>query len=347
MIAAERTGPWRLSDLAEIDKNGLRVFSCFSCGGGSTMGYKLAGYDVIGCVDIDPKMMAVYQANHHPRYPFVGPVGALVTVADLPPDLFSLDVLDGSPPCSSFSTSGARDRKWGKSGKFREGQAEQVLDDLFFDFIRLADRLRPRVVVAENVKGLIVGKARGYVREIFAAFKAAGYTAQLFLLNAAAMGVPQRRERTIFVARRDDLALPPLRLSFVEPEIAVRDAVAGATFGRSGVRLTKETERLWSSVENGGKLSDAHPTGARFSHCRIDPSRPSPTLTSHGSDSLHWDEPRQLSAAERVRIQTFPDDYDFGAEKAEYVCGMSVPPYMMQRVALEIRRQMLPGDGLP
>ena len=88
---------------------------------------------------------------------------------------------------------GSREKKWSVKKKFREGQAEQVLDDLFFHYIDIAKKLQPKVVVAENVKGLIQGNARGYVKQIFKAFKEAGYSCQLFLLNAAAMGVPQRR----------------------------------------------------------------------------------------------------------------------------------------------------------
>ena len=57
---------WRI-DSDYPQKNGLKVFSCFACGGGSTMGYKLAGFDVIGHNDIDPRMIELYQLNHHPK----------------------------------------------------------------------------------------------------------------------------------------------------------------------------------------------------------------------------------------------------------------------------------------
>ena len=87
------------------------VFSCFHCGGGSTMGYKLAGCRVLGGVEIDPAMMAVYRANHHPEHSYLMGVGDFVKIpdADLPAELFDLDILDGSPPCSTFSTSGLRE----------------------------------------------------------------------------------------------------------------------------------------------------------------------------------------------------------------------------------------------
>ena len=102
------------------------------------MGYKLAGYDVIGCCEIDPRVMAVYKANNHPKYPYLMDVRQFVDIPneELPPELFNLDILDGSPPCSVFSTAGDREKAWNKEKVFREGQAKQKLDDLFFGLSR-------------------------------------------------------------------------------------------------------------------------------------------------------------------------------------------------------------------
>lgn len=94
---------WTLRDAAFTKDKG-KVFSCFACGGGSTMGYKLAGYDVIGCNEIDPRVMNLYETNHKPRHAFLGPIQEFKERTDLPDELYRLDVLDGSPPCSSFST---------------------------------------------------------------------------------------------------------------------------------------------------------------------------------------------------------------------------------------------------
>ena len=91
----------------------------------------------------------------------------LVKRNNLPEELYHLDILDGSPPCSTFSMSGLREDAWGKEKKFKEGQKTQVLDTLFFDFIALAKRLKPKVVIAENVKGLLLGNAIDYVRRIY------------------------------------------------------------------------------------------------------------------------------------------------------------------------------------
>ena len=125
-------GPWNLKDLDKVEKNSLKVFSCFHCGGGSTMGYKLSGYEVLGGVEIDPEMMNVYKLNHNPKYSYLMGVQDFNQIPDseLPKELFNLDILDGSPPCSSFSMAGSREKAWGKEKQFREGQSKQVLDDL-------------------------------------------------------------------------------------------------------------------------------------------------------------------------------------------------------------------------
>ena len=171
---------WTLKD-ANFTKDKGKVFSCFACGGGSSFGYKLAGFDVIGHNDIDKKMIEVYKANHNPKYSFLESITTFAKRKDLPKELYELDILDGSPPCSSFSMAGNREKDWGKEKVFREGQTEQVLDTLFFDFIDLAKKLQPKVVIAENVKGLLLGEAKNYVREIYREFDLAGYYCQHWL----------------------------------------------------------------------------------------------------------------------------------------------------------------------
>jgi DNA (cytosine-5)-methyltransferase 1 len=336
------TGPWRLADLAGIEPNGLTGFSCFHCGGGSTMGYKLAGFQMLGGVEIDPQMMELYRANHKPQLSYLMGVQDFNKIprAKLPDELKNLDLLDGSPPCSVFSMAGKREKKWGSEHHFREGQQKQRLDDLFMHFIEVAHRLQPKVVVAENVKGLILGNAKGYVKEIFGAFHAAGYDAQLFLFNAARMGVPQRRERTFFVARRRSLSWPKLTLLMEEAPIPIGAAIADIELGGKVVWLTPDTKALWAKVNPGDSLAKAHPKGHRFNAFVADPKRPTNTLAA-SSDAvpIHWKDARRFTGAEMCRVQSFPDDYNFCGVDAGYVMGMSVPPFMTQRVALEIGRQ--------
>jgi DNA (cytosine-5)-methyltransferase 1 len=338
-------GPWKLTDLATVPKTGLTAFSCFHCGGGSTMGYKLAGFNMLGGVEIDPEMMAIYRANHKPKHSYLMGVQQFneLPLDSLPDELKNLDLLDGSPPCSVFSMAGKREKKWGSEHHFREGQQKQRLDDLFMHFIEVGQRLQPKVIVAENVKGLILGNAKGYVKEIFAAFREAGYDAQLFLFNAARMGVPQARERTFFIARRRDLGWGKLNIAFSEQPITPAKIFADLK-NQKGSKLSKvfNGAREWCAKNNTDEIVDwAVRTQGKeklWNHKLVLPNKPSKTIAST-IRPIHWAEDRRLSDLECLRLQSFPDDYQPINADAGYLCGMSVPPYMTQRVALEIGRQ--------
>ena len=344
------TGPWTLKD-AYMPKDAGTVFSCFACAGGSTMGYKLAGFDVIGCNEIDPKVFAVYNANHHPKHAFVRSIRDMLSM-DLPDEMFNLDILDGSPPCTSFSTAGVRNRDWGKAKRFSEGQAHQRLDDLFFEFIALAKRLQPKVVISENVTGIVKGKARGYVKEILRAFDDAGYETQIFNLNAAQMGVPQARQRVFFLSRRKDLRLSKIDLRFDEKpitfgEVSRWEALSQHQHDR-GLGLSDCLLRLWPRCEQGSSLGSVHPRGMYFTKVKLANHKPAPTLTAAADDSMHPTEPRNLCLCEWLACSSFPVDMAFpGATtpaKKKWFMGMSVPPFMVQRIALEVRKQWM-GDS--
>lgn len=188
---------WYLKD-GYPKKTNLKVFGTFICGGGSTMGYKLAGFDHLGGVEIDDKIAKVYTKNHNPNYFYKMDLREFNKSKDIPEILYSLDILDGSPPCSTFSMAGSREEAWGKEKKFKEGQANQTLDDLVFVYCDTILKLKPKVYILENVKGIIQGNAKSYSKAIVNKMKQGGYTTQVFLLNGASMGIPQRRERESF-----------------------------------------------------------------------------------------------------------------------------------------------------
>lgn len=309
------------------------------------MGYKMSGFDVIGCNEIDPEMIEIYRKNHSPKYSYLEPIQTFKNRTELPSELFSLDILDGSPPCSSFSMAGSREKKWGKKKKFREGQAEQVLDDLFIHFIDLARRLQPKVVVAENVKGMLAGNAKGYVKEIIGLFNVAGYDVQLFLLNGASMGLPQRRERVFFMARRKDLNWPDLKMGFHEKALPVKD-LEKCSKGSSLLSLKQSQIWEWCKAKNeicGGKAHTAlFGKRAMFNTVRPRPNEPCPTITAN-CNIMHWSEKRSLGLREVIQISSFPQDYQFKTSLAVYQMGMSVPPLMMHKISKEIFKQWFNG----
>lgn len=343
---------WKLKE-THFTKDKGKVFSCFSCGGGSTMGYKLAGFDVLGCNEIDPKMMEVYIENHKPKYSYLEGIQTFKNRKDLPKELYNLDILDGSPPCSSFSIAGNRDEDWGKEKKFREGQSEQVLDTLFFDFIDLAKELQPKVVVAENVKGLLIGNAIEYVRKIYSDLDEAGYYCQHWLLDASTMGVPQKRERVFFIALRKDLAkpflewkdmfteIPKLHLEFKETKIKFKEFIDG-----NGRELSENMKIVWGKRKEGDAAMDAaymreHNKVKYFNQGFLYKDKVCKTITSQEHSLVLFDYPKYTSKDEVCKIGTFPLDYNFLNNKPHYIIGMSVPPLMTGKIAEQIYKQWL------
>ena len=343
---------WTLED-AKFTKDKGKVFSCFACGGGSTMGYKLAGFDVVGMNEIDPKMAEAYITNHKPKYSFVEDIRIFKSRDDLPQELYILDILDGSPPCSSFSIAGNREKDWGKDKKFREGQSKQTLDTLFFDFIDLAKELQPKVVIAENVKGLLMGNAKEYVRKIYKDFDQAGYYCQHWLLDASKMGVPQRRERVFFVCLRKDLAkpflhqqdmftqVPKLSLDFKENPILFGDII-----DKNGRDLSPNMKKVWEcreqgdvSMEKGSQRLNGKSSFFSQSYLYID--KVAYTMTAHEDSILLFDAPKYTSREEACKIGSYPLDYNFVGKKPHYIIGMSVPPIMTAKIASSIYDQWL------
>lgn len=319
-----------------IEKHNNNVFTTFACGGGSSMGYKLAGYNVIAANDIDPQMAKVYKKNHNPKYFFKCGIEELLN-KDLPKELYNIDILDGSPPCSTFSMAGSREKKWGKEYQFREGQTKQILDDLFFQFIKLANKIKPKIIVAENVKGLLQGNAKGYVVEIINQLEKIGYKTQIFLLNSATMGVPQKRERVFFISTRKDLKLPKLNLQFNEKSITFNKIDEKEKMEKD---LLPSQKKYWNKTQPGKSLSTVHPKGSFFNYIKIAPNKVVNTIISGGS-YLHWKYQRRLNKNEIIKISSFPSDYDFLDIEPQYLMGMSVPPIMMAQISYQIYLQLL------
>ena len=328
---------WYLSDIKQ-DKD-VNVFTTFSCGGGSSMGYKRAGFKVIGNVEIDPKINAMYIKNHHPRYNFNMDLREFNKLQNLPEELYHLDILDGSPPCTVFSTAGEREKNWGKEKQFREGQAKQRLDDLFFVWLDTVEKLKPKIAVAENVTGLIKGNAKGYVNQIIKRFREIGYDVQLFKLNAATMDVPQARERVFFVANNQ--GYPKLKLNFHGKPIKfgeVRTEHGKPINGRMTLERLKNMLPTDRSIQDICKRTEGKSNN--FNTRIIHDVLVADTLVSNSEYIRSCDKSR-FSDGDCINVSTFPQDYDFCGNGVQYVCGMSVPPNMMANIAAQIWEQWL------
>lgn len=332
---------WTMKNDYPKEKNGLKVFSCFACGGGSTMGYKLAGCEVIGCNEIDPRMNKVYVENHHPKYNYLEDIRDFNKREDLPKELYNLDILDGSPPCSTFSMAGQREDAWGKEKKFREGQKMQTLDDLLFVFIDTVAKLKPKVAIMENVEGLTLGNAWSYVQKIYKKFHEIGYKVKHWLLKGEKMGVPQTRHRVFFIATRLDFDLNKIDMSFdYEP----------VTYGEIKTGIGKEIEKGSKTEQLLIECKSDEPN-LRFAHERLfgklslfqamvlDDNKVMPTIRAKMSDIFRRKERTRVTWQDVRNSQTFPQDFNFlpnTDNQVGYICGMSVPPVMIKRIVTRL-----------
>lgn len=203
--------PYRVPSMDEIRAlrpNGHTVATTFAGGGGSSTGYEMAGFRIVWANEFVAEAADTYQANHPnavvDRRSIREISGRDVLAAA---KVREVDLLDGSPPCQSFSMAGSRAKGWGKVRAHADGSTQRA-DDLFVEYARLLGELRPKIFVAENVSGLVQGSAKGYFKEIMRDLGAAGpgYVVEARLVDAQWLGVPQARVRLIFVGVRSDLA---------------------------------------------------------------------------------------------------------------------------------------------
>lgn len=185
--------------IAPRSEDAPTVMSTFSGAGGSTMGYLMAGYQEVLACEWDPKQAAAFRLNFPHVSLHAGDVAELTVeraldAIGLPPG--ELDLLDGSPPCQGFSTAGKRRLRDDRNG-------------LFHQFVRLLRGIQPRAFVMENVAGLVKGDMRLIFVAILSDLRSAGYRVRAWRINAMNHGVPQSRERVIFVGAREDLGIDP------------------------------------------------------------------------------------------------------------------------------------------
>lgn len=356
--------PYKIPTMKEIEAvpwNGFNVVSTFSGGGGSCLGYRMAGYNILWANEFVEEAQNTYRANHPGVY--------LDTrdIRDVKPEEIleqigmkkgEIDLFDGSPPCCAFSTAGAREKGWGMIRSYSDGKAQRI-EDLFFEYIRILNGLQPKVFIAENVSGLVKGTAIGYFKEYLQGMKNCGYKVKARLLNAKWLGVPQNRERIIFIGVREDLGLAPVHPEPYQYFYTIKDALVdlvddpeeiqlrfeamnGTKFGR----LIKQIPKNPRKKIGGDTLAETN--GSWFSMKRESLYQECSTLMAgdaslSGTGLVHPLYDRKFTIAERKRFQSLPDDFILTGDyrqQSERI-GRMVPPVMMMNVAKTVQTEIL------
>ena len=372
-----------MDEIKSIPWNGYNVISTFSGCGGSSLGYKIAGFKVLWANEFIPAAQNTYRLNHPDTIldtRDIRKVRPEEILESIGLKIGELDILDGSPPCASFSTAGKREKGWGQVKKYSD--SNQRTDDLFFEYSRILRGLQPKVFIAENVSGLVKGTAKGYFKIILAELKACGYNVKAKLLDAQWLGVPQSRQRIIFQGVRTDLCLEPVFPTPLNYRYSVRDAlpyilkvrkskgfkeeeyinsdrciadtigsspVSGCNINNGVGKIEVETDisrfaigREWDKLEPGEQSKKYY----QLKKAPIE--NPCQTITQKVGETsaagvVHPTERRKFSIAELKRICAFPDDFILTGSYAQQWerLGRAVPPVMMSYIAKTIRDEIL------
>ena len=382
----------------------FNVISCFAGGGGSSTGYRLAGANILLINEFVEEAISTYQANFPDTKVLVDDIKKyssddFLEMAGI--KVGELDLLDGSPPCSAFSLAGKRDKGWEgyvedtressidletgevvqtgelkkKDGikKYSEDKIQESIEDLFLEYIRIAKGIQPKVIVAENVKGITFGESKKKLLEFINDFERIGYEVSYQVMNAADYGTPQARERTIFICVRKDVAetigLNFMNISGIFPtktvtkHVTMREAFEDIENDPEEIKML--TEFVEGSFQNkflsflpfnpekpikpsDKQFREFNPKGSCFNMIRPAPDLPSPTLTQQGqkkglSGVFHYAENRKPTIVEFKRLMGMPEDFiltgDFD-QQAERL-GRMVAPKMMKEIANSIYKNVL------
>ena len=389
--------PYNLQDVYDASsQEKFKVISTFAGGGGSSTGYRLAGGKVLVINEFVEEAQKTYAENYPDTIILPGDIKELngkdfLDAAGV--GVGEIDILDGSPPCSAFSVAGKLSHNvheeervdlwgnvtvekvagkhsdgWGQTKNYSDGKSVTNIEDLFFEFLRVAEEIKPKVIVAENVKGLTVGEAKEYFNKILNTFEKIGYEVCAQVLDSRYYGVSQTRTRVIFIAVREDVAekvgLNFMTISQVFPEpdsdiIPVKDAMIDLEYDPEEVKyLTDKFTNTAYWKQTGSKMEidpekvltgmDYHPKGHHFNLKRVSQYKPAPTITAMGSadttaGAFHWIEPRKLTLGELKRIMSLPDDFKLTGkwnQRAERL-GRMVPAIMMERIASAVYTNVL------
>jgi DNA (cytosine-5)-methyltransferase 1 len=396
--------PYTVADVKrESAKELFTVISLFAGGGGSSTGYRLAGGKVLAINEFVPEAIATYSHNFPDTKVISGDIKAITgdDFLDLTGlKVGELDILDGSPPCSAFSVAGKREKGWKgatslnvkrtqhESGlefeeeeiitntgvkKYSDIASVEAVEDLFLEFVRVAKDLKPKVIIAENVKGITFGEAKKKLAEFINRFEDLGYQVTYKVVNAADFGVPQGRERTIFICVRNDvfeaLDMHIFELPGIFPEattpvpVTLREAIDDV------VNDPAQEQELIDYVQGGfqkkwiellpfyptrhmkpsdKEFIDINPKRSLFNMIRPNPDVPCPTITQRGNQKsvsgvFHYAKNRKFTIPELKRIMALPEDFHLTGDfdkQAERI-GRMVAPKMMAEIAKSVHAKIL------
>ena len=347
-----------------MSRRKLTLLSAFSGLGGLDFGLEAAGFDNVGCIELDGAARESLRANRSSWKLIaphdVGVVSQNISPKDLGLRRRQLSMLAGGPPCQPFSKAA----QW--SHKALRGMKDPRAKCLG-GFMQLVETFLPSVVLIENVHGFVSGKTNALkrLRSSFAQINercGTKYTLYYWILNAADYGVPQNRLRAIVFAHRSgrSLDVPP-------PTTEEKPVTAWEAF--SGLRPPKVTRRrgehwirllpsipegenyLWHTPRGGGRPIFGYRTRFWSFLLKLAKDRPSWTISAQPgpyTGPFHWDN-RRLTRSELLRLQSFPANWRVQGSCSDIVrqIGNATPPLLAKTIGLAIAKQIFRTTSKP
>ena len=366
--------PYTLEDVIRASKANLfEVVSTFAGGGGSSTGYRLAGGKVLFINEFIKTAAETYALNYPDNPIVITDIRKLNIGREYVRNLFGaykiekgqLDILDGSPPCSTFSIAGKGKAKIEERDVIYSETRQSRVGMLIHDFVFMANVMQPKVCIIENVPGI---KRSEVFQHACARLRHWGYLVNFNILVSSAFGVPQRRKRLFALSVRGDIAkrtgfrndedLLSVYPTGSTDEITVRDALAGVTIDPKERDMLlvacrkKPTYELLKQIPMKPPkqlaIHDVVPEWkSDFNLIRASWDQPCPTITATGAQLTrgglyHPDENRLFTIAELKRLMGLPDDFHLTGsfnQKAEN--WRMVPPLMTKALASAVYEKIL------
>ena len=372
---------YTLQDTLDSEKRSLfNVLSTFAGGGGSSTGYRLAGGKILAVNEFVPEAQNTYRENYPNTTIVPGDIKELTgtyLMEQAGVKVSELDILDGSPPCSAFSMAGSVSHgegrthadAFGKKKQYSDIKGVENVEDLFFEFLRVAKDIKPKVIIGENVEGLTMGEAKEYFHKIQNTFEDIGYLIVANVLDSSYFGVPQSRKRCFFIGVREDVAekvginfmtmyqLYPDKNDFrTTLGEAINDVVnedkeeleylfdkisPERAVGKTLMKMPKDPDKVLTGM-------DYHAKGHHFNLKRSSLRKPCPTITAMGNlagvaGTCHPIEDRKFTIKELKRIMSLPEDFKLTGQHKQQSerIGRMVPPLMMKALAESIYNKVL------
>lgn len=328
----------------------------FAGAGGLALGLEKAGFEEIGLVEFDAKACETLRINR-PKWNVIEEDIVEVSKRDLLKEFKlkegELDLLSGGYPCQSFSYAG---KKLG---------LDDVRGTMFYYYAEFLRQLKPKMFLAENVKGLTTHDKGRTIQTMIVVFEELGYSVEWKVLNAWDYGVAEKRQRVVIIGIRNDLK-GKVKFEYPKPhdyKPVLRDALKDVP-DSPGTKYPESKKKVFDLVPPGGYWRDLPDDVARdyMKSCyfmgggrtgiarRISWDEPCLTLTCSPmmkqTDRCHPDESRPFTTREYARIQSFPDEWEFAGKVSDIYkqIGNAVPVNLAKCVGESIMEALNGGD---